>query len=559
MLNLRSVLAGLSLRNVPMKPIWLLALLWAVLCLGGAVWAALGLQGKLSGVVLAKLTAEGVDTESLHVAVAGRSVKLTGTANRQSEIDRLIKLTGQELRLPGLFDKGLKLNPVRMVINEIRLVMRPEGWGVLAATGKAVHLRGIAGSEDEANRLELAVRSSGQLGRTFNSDLAVDGEIFLDSDDLETTIQSVPALTSEAVKQGVLAVAIWGKPWKVLEVARPAEVLRREVLALGLPETAWESDLFTEVERVRNAREAYASAEEEKQRMESLAPGHVIMAVRGSQVLLRGELGSQQSCELLVDAIRMAAQDRVVIDELAHSSHRKPEDSPRLLASTVPRLPTGLLTKFIAAGTPSTGWKTLDMDSLDQENQASLTQAMLPDGLDLRLAVPDVMTALSWINSIDAAPIQRDVARMPPYFMLTALGNHVYLRGAVAEEALRTQVEAAARRLYASRELDVDVRLDGACQTIGQALQTLATLPPPPSPETSGFIAFAFGGEEWRRKPVQARLLEPAGLLKSGMLPDGLSVNLFMPDVLAVAPAVKAHLRQLSLGPPGIPVQSSQP
>lgn len=543
-----------------MKSIWLLASFWAVLCLGGAMWAALGLQEELTSAATAKLLAEDAAPEELKVAVAGQSVRLTGTANRQTDIDRMVKLASHDLRLPGVLDAGLRFNPVRQVINQIRLVIRPEGWGVLAATGTAVHLRGISGSESEANRLELAVRSSGQLSRMFASDLAVDGEIFIESDQLETTIQSVPELTSEAIKQGLLAVTIWGRKWKVLDVTKPAEVLRKEVLALGLPETAWESDLFTEVERVRSAREAYVSAEEEKSRLERLAPGHVVMAVRGSQVLLRGELGTPQSCELLADAIRLAAQDRVVIDELAHSSHRKPEDSPKLLASTVPRMPVGLLAKFIAVGTPGSGWKTFDMDSVDLENQASITQAMLPEGLDLRLALPDVTTALTWINSIDAAPMQRDVARMPPYFMLTAVGNHVYLRGAVAEEAVRTQVEAAVRRLYASRELDVEVRLDGTCQSIGQALQTLATLPPPPSPETSGFIAFAFGGEEWRRKPIQARLLEPAGLQQSGLLPDGLSVNLFMPDLLSVAPAVKAHLGQLSLGPPGIPAQSaSQP
>ncbi|MDB6120725.1 MAG: hypothetical protein JWO08_4506 [Verrucomicrobiaceae bacterium] len=543
-----------------MKPIWLLASLWVVLCLGGAIWAAHGLQGELAAAASAKLAANGGTPEGLLAMAAGQSVVLKGTASRQSDIDRIIKQIGEELRLEGVFGKGTQFNPVRRVINEIRLVMRPEGWGVLAATGTAVHLRGVAASEDEANRLGVAVRSSGQLGRDFNSDLSVDGEVFIESDKLENTIQTVPALTSKAIKRGLLAVTIWGQKWTELEVAKPAEVLRREVLALGLPETAWESNLFTEVERVRSAREAYLSAEQEKQRLESLAPGHVVMAVRGSQILLRGELGSPQACELLVDAIRLACKDRVVIDELAHSSHRKPEVSSKLLATTVPKLADGLLVKVLAVGTPDSGWKTLDLDALDVENTSTITQPMLPAGLDLRLALPDVTTGLTWVNSIDAAPMQRDVAKMPPYFMLTAVGNHVYLRGAVAEEAVRTQVEAAARRLYSARELEVDVRLDGTCQSIGQALQTLATLPPPPAMETAGFIAFAFGGDEWRRKPAQARLLEPLGLQQSGMLPDGLSVNLFMPDMLAIAPAVRAHLGQLSLGPPGIPLQSaSQP
>ena len=544
-----------------MKRLWLLALLWAVLCLGGAMWAALGLQGEVAYAAASIMADSGGPPQGMQVAAQGQSVVLLGTVSRQSDMDRAVQQMGRELRLPGLLGLGSGINPVMRVINELSLVPRPEGWGVLAATSSAVHLRGVAASDNEANRLSLAVRSAGQLGRAFSSDLAVDGEVFVESDKLETSIQTVPSLTSESLKHGVLAVTTWGRQWQVLEVTKPAEVLRHQVLALGLPESAWETDLFAEVVRVSEAHKTYIADAEEQHRQESLAPGHVVMAVRGSQILLRGELGSEQACELLADAIRMACQDRIVIDELAHSSHRKPEDSPKLLASTVPRLPSGLLTKFIAVGTPDKGWKTLDLEALDVENHDTITQAMLPDGLDRRLALPDVATGLTWINSIDSAPMQRDVARNLPYFMLTAVGNHVYLRGAVAEEAVRTQVEAAARRLYATRELDVDVRLDATCQSIGQALQTTATLPPPPAPDTAGFIGFAFNGDEWHVKPAQARVLEPQGLQQSGLLPEGLSVNLILPDVLAVAPAVKAHLAHLSLtNPPGIPLQSeSQP
>ncbi|MDB6139130.1 MAG: hypothetical protein JWO94_2202 [Verrucomicrobiaceae bacterium] len=543
-----------------MKPIWLLAMLWGALCLGGSMWAALGLQDEVGGVALQGLVVNGTPVEGIKVQAEGQALVMTGTASRQSDIESVARRLSDELRLPGTFGRGAGLNPVRRVVNETVLVPRPEGWGVLAATGSAVHLRGVGASENEANRIGLAVRSSGQLGRGFTSDLAVDGEAFIESDHLETTIRTVPSLTVDSMKQGLLAVATWGGNWHILEINKPAETLRREILAKGLPDSAWESDLFTEVERVRVARESYLAGKEEKQRQGSLAPGHVVMAVRGSQILLRGELGTSKACELLAEAIQKNSPDRIVIDELAHSSHRKPESSPNLLLSGLPTLPTGLLTQYLAVGTPDSGWKEMEVEGLDLEDKASVSQTMLPEGLDPRLALPDVITAISWIHSIESAPQQRDVAHKPPYFMLTAVGSHVYLRGVVAEEAVRTQVEAAARRLYASRELDVEVRLDGACQSIGQALQTLATLPPPPAPDTSGFIAFAFGGDEWHRKPAHARLLEPLGLQQSGLLPDGLSVNLFMPDVLAIAPAVKAQLSLLSLNtPPGIPEQPASP
>ena len=541
-----------------MKRIWLL--IWVALCLGGALWAALGLQATVESAAAAKVDSMAREEETLaglKAHAAGQSVEVDGLAYRKSDIDQVMRALGEDLRVQGPFDKELAHNPVRRVVNRTTLIPRPEGWGVLAATNLGVHLRGIAGSQNEAERLGLAIRSAGQLTRGFSNDLAVDGEAFIESDHLEQTLQTIPPLTAAAINSGVLAVARWGGNWVQLDVTKPAEVLRREVLSTGLPPEAWETDLFSEVSRVRSSRDAFLADEEEKQRKGKLAPGHVVMAVRGSEILLRGELGSEKACSLLADAIKVSNPDRILIDELAHSIHRKPENSPKMLASALPRIPPGLLVKSLTVGTPDSGWKSQDLEQLDVENLNTITQEMLPEGLDRRLVLPDLGTCLSWLNSIDGSPMQRGGAKSPAFLMITAVGSHIYLRGAVAEEAVRTQIEAAARRLYSSRELDLAVRLDSTCTPIGQALQTLATLPPPPPLETAGIIAFAFDGEEWRTKPALGRYLEAEGLQQSGLLPDGVSVNLIMPDVLAVSPAVKAHLLSLSKGPPGIPVQSS--
>ncbi len=534
-------------------------MLWAVLWLGGSVWSAGRLRAQVEHAAAARLAQAGEPLQNIRAQASGLTITLTGKASRQSEVERAMKLMQEEVRLPGLLGQAPDFNPVRQVDNEIVLELRSEGWGVLAATPSAVHLRGIAASENEANRISLAVRSAGQLGPAFTSQLTADGEAFIASDQLETTIRSTPPLTSQVVKQGLLAVTTWGREWQVLDISKPAEALRRDIVALGLPADAWDTDLFAEVVRIGDARSDWEAQEEEKQRLASLAPGHVVMALRGDQILLRGELGSEQACQLIADSVRITAKDCIVVDELAHSSHRRPAESPRLLATSLPPLPTGLLAKFIAVGTPDTGWKVLNLNLLEVENPASFTQAMLPAGLDLRLVRPDLATALVWINSIDSAPAQQDGSRITPYFMITAVGSHVYLRGAVAEESVRTQVEAAARRVYAGGELDVDVRLDATCLAIGQALQTLATLPPPPPPDTVGFIAFAFTGDEWHSKPIRPRLLEATGLQQSGLLPEGVSANTIMPDLLAVTPAVRAHLARLSLNPPGIPLQPASP
>ena len=75
----------------------------------------------------------------------------------------------------------------------------------------------------------------------------------------------------------------------------------------------------------------------------------------------------------------------------------------------------------------------------------------------------------------------------------------------------------------------------------------------------AGILAFAINGDEWHDKNMLMRWLEPEEQGKSGLVQAGTSINLLMPDLLAVAPAVKTHLARLSLGPPGIPVQSSSP
>ena len=538
-----------------MKHLWLLSLLWASLWLGGSFWVARQLQAEVRQAAVARLAEAGEPLQNIHPAAAGLSIVLTGKANHQGDVDRALKLMREEVKLPVLCGRTERFNPVRQVTSEITLEVRPEGWGVLAATPSGVHVRGTAGSDTEANRIGLAVRSAGQLGRNFASDLAADGEVFLESDHLETTIQSTPALTDDLMKQGFLAVTLWGREWQVLDVTKPAETLRRRIQDLGLPAEAWDTDLFAEVLRVQEARTTYLKIEQEKQRQASLAPGHVVMALRGDEMLLRGELGTELACRLLADAVRGAGRDRTVVDQLSHSSHRKPDETSRLLATSLPPLPGGQLARFLAVGTPSSGWKIINLSTVEVEDPGTLSQAMLPSGLDLRLVLPDVITALNWVHSVGNAPTLHQAASCPAYFMITAVGPHVYLRGAVADEAARTQIEAAARRVYATRELDIDVRLSTTCKPMGQALQTLATMPPPPPSDSAGYIAFAFAGDVWRSKPAQAQLLEPAGLQQSGLLPDGVCAALLMPDVLAVAPAVKAQLARLALNPPAPSLQ----
>lgn len=537
-----------------MKSWWLPLLLWAVLWLAGSFWSAVGLQRDLARAAQAALHQP--DGPRLSVEARGRQVVLHGKVHRESDVQRAREKLANDVRLPGVLSLGWKINPVESVRSEVDLDLKPEGWGLLVATSRQVRLIGQCGSAFESQRIEGSLNVGGRLAAVMRNDLEVDGDALVESDRLELTTGSPLDITDEGLRRGVIAFARWGTAWHRLDSAQPAEALRQQLLAAGMPAQAWPEGVSDEVQRARVAHSHWVAAQQQEKRLAMLPPGHVVLAQRGDTLLLRGELGTPQLCSLVIGAVAKASPQRRIVDELVPSVHRRPETDASLLATTVPTMAGGFLSKMLAVGTPSSGWRRIDLAALDIQDESTFGPDLLPLGLDLRLVLPDVLTALAWVHSINPEPLKPSEGKVLPHLLLAAAGDRVFLRGAVAEESVRAQIEAAARRLYIGRVVDSNIRLDSACMAASTILQTVTSMPALPAQNTTGLLGIAVAGQVWQSRPLRAAWLDEAGLAASGLLPPNVSAAQVMPDMIEIASPLSAHLGNVRQSAPGIPLQS---
>jgi hypothetical protein len=226
------------------------------------------------------------------------------------------------------------------------------------------------------------------------------------------------------------------------------------------------------------------------------------------------------------------------------------------LVSTLPKLPPGRLATLLAIGTPQSGWTTLDIDAIDLQDDSTLGGDALPAGLDRRLVLPDVLSTVAWLHSINTKPAPRNPNLRVPHLLLAVIGDRVLVRGVVAAESERTQIETAARQRYDTRALEVAIRLDATCAPTDSILPTIGSLPAAPALNTTGLLAVAIAGETWRTHTLRVDLLDATGLEKSGLVPEDVPLLQLMPDVLAIADLAKAHLGTIQSAPPGIPLQT---
>jgi osmotically-inducible protein OsmY len=540
-----------------MKRLWLLLLLWAFLWLGGSVFSAWSLQQNVQRAANAVLAEASITstTTALRATAYGQRVDLEGVVHRESDRQRAVDLIMKEARLPGTFGYGLRAAPIRRITTDhLVLEAKPVGWGVLAATTDLVRLRGLAGSSFEAQSIATSISGGGELTRLLQNEIVADHHACIEAEDLARTLSSPLSLTEAERRLGVLAFARWGSPWQTMNLDEPVETLRRRLVDAGLPADVWHQGISSDVERVRDAHFSWRVAEAQRQNLERQPPGHLIMAVRGDAVLLRGELGSKNLAQLVTDAIKQFIGPRRLIEEIAHNTRRRPETDARLLASTIPPIAGGLLTRMLAIGTPATGWKVIDLATIDIEDETTLGEKQLPAGLDPRLVLPDVLAAVAWLHSINDSPAPPSGTL--PHLIIAAVGQHVFIRGAVAEEAVRSQMESAARKFYATRTVDTAIRIVASTLPAPDAIQTASTLPALPALNTTGMLAIATPGGTWKAKPMRADYLDSDGLARSNLLPDYVSAAQVMPDLLDIADAISTHLAKVNSSAPGIPLQN---
>ncbi len=542
-----------------MKRIWLLLLLWAILWLGGSAFCAWTLQGEIqrqANAVLAENRPAGADA-ALTARALGQRVAFEGTLHRESDLKRAVEVVREQTRLPGTFGLGTRISPILAVTTEsVRLQPKPTGWGVLAASAQVVRLRGVAGSDFEVQSIAASIRGDASVHELLQNEIVADPQSLIEVEDLQPTLTSALPLTEQDRAACVLAFAKWGSPWSLVKLDQPLETIRRRLVELGLPGDAWTTGVSSDVEMVRDEHFAWRANEASRLNLNRQPPGHVILAVRADTILLRGELGTPTICSLVSQTVQHRAQQRRVIDELVHSTRRRPETDAQTLASTFPSIAGGLLTKLLAVGTPSAGWKLINLASIDIEDESTLGLHDIPDGLDPRLVMPDVLAAVAWIHSIDDAPVRRFENMLQPHILIAGVGGNVYVRGMVAEESTRSQIETATRKLYATRSVDCAIRVDASCAPSFDTPQTLATLPAMPALNTTGVLAITTPGRSWKAKPMRSDFLDSDGLMRSNLLPDYVSSAQVMPDLLGIADEIRAHLAKVISGAPGIPLQA---
>lgn len=542
-----------------MKRIWLLLLLWAFLWLGGSAFCAWNLQTLIqrqANAVLAENTSR-AGSAPLVAQAQGRRVVLKGTLHRESDLKRAVEQVQGQTQLPGTFGLGAQLAPVEhVVVEQVQLQPKPTGWGILAASSQVVRLRGVAGSDFEVQSIAASIRGDASVHELLQNEIASDPQGLIEVEDLQPTLTSALPLTDQDRAACVLAFAKWGTPWVLVNLDQPLETIRRRLLDLGMPSDAWPQGVSSDVEMVRDQHFTWRTNEATRKNLDRQPPGHLVLAVRADTILLRGELGTESICSLVSQTVQHRAEKRRIIDELMHSTRRRPETDARLLASTFPSIPGGLLTKLLAIGTPASGWKLINLATIDIEDESTLGLSEIPAGLDPRLVMPDVLASVAWIHSIDDMPVSRFANMLQPYVLIAGVGEHVYVRGMVAEESTRSQIETASRKLYATRSVDCAIRVDASCAPSFDTPQTLATLPSMPALNTTGILAITTPGRSWKAKPMRSDFLDSDGLTRSNLLPDYVSAAQVMPDLLGISDEIRAHLARVLNGAPGIPLQA---
>jgi hypothetical protein len=377
----------------------------------------------------------------------------------------------------------------------------------------------------------------------------------MEASPLEPTLSSTPPLDAAALRQGILAVVQLGEPWTRLDLTLPAQALRTQLIAHGMPPAAWEEGIAAEVVRLHLTHSQEQEKQAENLRLAALPSGHVLLALRGSDVLLKGELGSETLIMQLTQIAGKSYPNRLIHDELIFSANRRPEPTPDILTQALPGIPKNAADPLIALGIPGKGWTVLDATTLSTEGSDPLPASALSNAIDPRLIRPDLTASLAWLDGVASSAKPTSAAHYPPHLLLAAYGQRVLLRGVVADEASRSQIESAARRVYAGRELVMDIRLDAARQAANGTLQTVLTLPTAPSSEGTAIIAFAVPGDEWKTRAAGLWLLEPAGFASGNLMPKGFPINLVLPDLAEMAPYLRANRSaslEASRGLPGL-------
>lgn len=482
----------------------------------------------------------------LQLTFDGQQAQLAGSV-RTAEDRQVIAAALRDLvraPTPLTGSLGLRLNPVSAVLNHIEVSPYPPGWLLLAATGSQARLLGTAATEFEARDLTRSVQENWQAnGGVTAGTLTTDAASHDEAASVTRTLRGVPPPPQTAQ----VHLAQIGQPWQELPLHQPDEVVQAQAQALGVSAADWQQRVLPLLRELRDTLDQQHHAAAEKSRLARLPPGHLFIAIREAEVIIRGAVGSAAMKHEILDAALALYAPRRVHDEIRISPQRRP--SGEFGAVTTALLPTGNTDRERALffGLGGDAWEAVDWQIASAEQS---WKNSLPAGLDPKLLQGDSSLLTDWLQGSGTHRPASVLPLLPSFITLALFDAKAILSGQIAEESLRVQLIAAARQAYAPHLLvsSDDLQVRGNCQPSTNAFHTLKSLPPPPAVGSAGVFAIATPGSTWTLLPVTPTLVEAGGLAKSTQLPTGISPGLI--EELSAEAIELLRLKMLNLPSP---------
>lgn len=417
---------------------------------------------------------------------------------------------------------GGGLNPVTDVVNEIVVSPFEPGWLMLLSAGSEAKLLGVVATDEEARDLGAAIKRSWEA-RGGNLDVQVRHE--LSSHDEASRLGRVlsavprppPAVDVDAAYQ--IWAAKLGQGWERWTLGTSMDVLYRDAQTLGVSAATWKEVLEPEINGLAERRRAEKARLAEEKRLAALPPPHVVAALAGDRLLLRGEFGSAEAKTTFLSAMLDSNPGKRVLDDLRVSAARRPKSAPQALRFTDGD--SGEQVRMLIGDKRSRLPADLDDEGWVKALPTSFKQPLVKQ---LR---GDLRVAKDWMKGGNAGIPDLPAPEQPAFLTLAILEDRVLIGGQLAEEAHRSYLLEAAERAYGStREIDAEtLRVRGNCERTEAILHTAMSLPPA---KLGIVLAVAKPGEEWRRIAITGDLLRKrrvsAEQLPAGVPGEGVSI-----------------------------------
>lgn len=522
-----------------MRKYWFIAIaLWAgLMLLGWVVWAA-RIEKTLESAAREVLRSHPKARYLKGVAVTfdGQEAVLSGKVHKAAMRGLATQIVGEELRRAS--GVGAALNPVTSVRNQIEIEPLPPGWLALVLDGDRISLLGLAGSDEEKELVsQMAEKLLSKPGVEFRAMVKADDESASTSENLDATLNSLPARIRSLDGKAALLTARIGEEWQAHE-PDAENAIKEMLVSYGAGPAQWEKDIMPLVKHAQQRRAAQRNEEAQAARLAKLPPPHVILAIRGGDALVQGEVGSAALKTQLIEATLRACAGMRVIDLLRVTTERRPRVDAATTLSFLPPITDGSRTGLIAVAIPGGEWKMVGMPAADV---ATSIIAALPRDIDAKLVEPDAKSVARWFADTSPDP----TAQIKPCVTLAVFADRAWLRGQVAEESSRSQILDAARKAYPNHVLVQFIRLNARCTPVEEALPTARSFPPAPATDAPGIVAFAVPGEAWKSAMVSEAVFAPDGIEKAGILPAGFPAHTAIDEFSEALDALKVHWTEM--------------